>query len=367
MHPIGAPDVRNDPSRRAAAIAFYDAVKSLAATIKRTQPLHEQFLQMDVSGTLHNARLCGATIVIQKYARNWAVRRAMPCPVVNSGRVLGASDKVAACISIQRCARGWYVRRAVRWRTASPLPGYYIVDCGAIGDCMYHSFAFMLQRAAHSIPQLDGLRPNSGVSIDDAHIHIRKIIQSHLSKHASKMQLAAHWLGEDDDPGKQTSHTIASYIRGVESSSVKAYCKANSKLTTSGGLPEIAAWAAMTRRPVVVFTRMLGTRTYVQHPDGSCDWKPAGVTAAIATADAWLLFNYIWDVYDVNTGCYKNSVSHYMALVSCDMLDPEVHPHRLDFECTTPAWAHFTSRPGLCNGADILLPMPVAKFRADTL
>jgi hypothetical protein len=63
MHPIGAPDVRNVPCRRAAAIAFYDAVKSLAATIKRTQPLHEQFLQMDVSGTLQNARLRSAEVM----------------------------------------------------------------------------------------------------------------------------------------------------------------------------------------------------------------------------------------------------------------------------------------------------------------
>ena len=272
-----------------------------------------------------------------------------------------------ATVVIQKCARGRAVRRTVRLPTASPLPGHYIVECGAIGDCLYHSFAFMMQHAAKSIQVPVGLRPKPGVALADAHLHIRKIIQTRLKGTAVKMPLDARWFEGYETTGQRSLHTVAAYIRHYEDLSVKDYCASNSEPTTAGGVPEIAAWAAMTRRAVIVITRLLSTGTYVQHPDGSCDWTTEGVTAAVATADAWLVFNCIWDVTDDSTGKYTHSVSHYMPLVPCDMLDPDVRPYRLDFTCATPAWAHFISRPDMLHGDGVRLPMPVATFRADSL
>jgi hypothetical protein len=59
-------------------------------------------------------------------------------------------------------------------------------------------------------------------------------------------------------------------------------------------------------------------------------------------------------------------VSHYMPLVSSDVLDPAVQPHPVDLASDTPAWAHFTGRPGMTH-EEVAYAMPAVKFRGPTV
>ncbi len=235
----------------------------------------------------------------------------------------------------------------------SPLPGYYIVECGAMNDCLYHTFAFLLQHAANREGLLPSLHPKDGVAPGDAHVHIRRIIQAHLKRHAYKMPLDARCF--DAFPDLQTkAHTVGAYISRCESTPVAQYVKQNSKQNVNGGHPEVAAWAAMTNRPVVVWSNMMYAPSYVymQMPDGTCDVDAYRATRAISTGNAWAVHNHI----------FRNDVSHFMPLVPRDALDPAVQPHRIDLNSAAAAWAHFAGRPDMMHEGSPM-PMPVVKFK----
>ncbi len=199
------------------------------------------------------------------------------------------------------------------------LSGYYVVECGLGGDCLYHVLGFLCACALPDVAIPTVLQSSLG----QVHKLCRQLVIGHLRQHAHTMHLDPILFNYEHRHKGRGDFTVAGFIELTENCNVEDYCNEHSKLSKFAGIPEIAAWANLSGRNTVVLTAR-NTEAHVYTPTGSFQsgWEAA---AAAAKRNAWVI---------------QHQTQHFCALISrCRVKHNSPEPLSL-----TEYWAHYQSR-----------------------